>query len=204
MSTALVSGSIDAIAKERGTSLADALMDVEHIFLVDTSGSMSAKDIGSDGIRRYDRACIELEKLQNAHPGRCLVYSCSDETKMETNGVPEYQAGGTPIDQWLATVQEFDGMGITFHVISDGVPDDDDAALMVARRMHSTINTYYIGPQKSTALDAYTRAIEEESIKEAITFLKSLATAGRGTHISTEVKLLSEQASVLMLPAPNA
>jgi hypothetical protein len=197
----LVRGSVGQIAQERNIPLSEALMDVEELFLIDTSGSMRMKDAGSDMQRRYDKACAELAALQEQHSGRCLIYSCSDETHMELGGTPRFQMGGTPIHEWLEEIKQFDGMGIRIHVISDGTPDNADAALAIARRMHSVINTIYIGPLKSEHADPTLRTFENNQIKAAREFMIELAKCGRGQHVTTSAKLLRESVNILLLPA---
>jgi hypothetical protein len=49
-------------------------------------------------------------------------------------------------------VREFDDTGITFTLISDGMPDDTNATLNVARLFKSKINTVYVGPDDTNAI----------------------------------------------------
>ncbi len=73
----------------------------------------------------------------------------------------------------LQFVQPADGTGIRFILISDGLPDDAEATLRVARTFESHIDTIYIGPE--TGFDSHGRE-----------FLKRLAEATGGQGLKSE------------------
>jgi Mg-chelatase subunit ChlD len=144
--TSIVKGSIAAIAKDSGKSLAHTFVDADVVVLVDTSGSMGTCDSRA-GHSRYDVACDELAALQNSLPGKVAVISFSDRVMFCPNGIPLNLRGGTDIAGALRFARVADVPGMRFILISDGEPDDPQAALAEARQFKAQIDVIYVGSE---------------------------------------------------------
>jgi len=138
-----VAGSLAAQAQQKGQSLAEIFISADCIVLVDTSGSMGM----SDGMEntRYERACDELKKIQNSMPGKICVISFSDETMFCPSGVPWDYGSGTDLARALKFSKIADVPDMRFIVISDGQPDDPQAAINAANQYNNRIDTIFIG-----------------------------------------------------------
>lgn len=181
--TAIVKGSIADISRQNGQSLAQTFISVDCVVLVDTSGSMSARD-SVGGNSRYDQACWELATLQGSLPGKIGVISFSDSTEFCPNGTPRYLGGGTDLAGALqfAKIADVPG-GMRFIVISDGQPDNPDAALRIARKYANKIDTIYVGAERGPGRE----------------FLERLAAASGGQHVTAEkVKELAASVTKLL------
>lgn len=181
--TKLVAGSIGAIAKQQGQPIAATFISAEIIAIVDVSGSMATHDT-RDSQSRYDVACQELAALQAKHPGKTAVVAFSDRSQFCPGGVPICEGGGTDLAGALRFVRVADGT-VRFVVISDGLPDDAEEALKVARQFTSRIDTVYVGPEGGSGAG----------------FLLRLANAAGGEHVTTEVSKLCGQVERLLLTA---
>lgn len=147
MSTAIVPGSLSAIAKQEGKSLAETFVNADLVVIVDTSGSMSTHD--SRGRKsRYEVACEELATLQGNHPGKIAVLAFADSTIFCPSGVPTYLGGGTDMANALQFAKIADVPGMQFILISDGEPNDEQKTLTVARTYQNKISTIYVGPEE--------------------------------------------------------
>jgi hypothetical protein len=146
MSNAIVQGSIGAIAEVTGKSIAETFLNADCIVIIDTSGSMSARD-SRGGRSRYDIACEELRNLQNSLPGKIAVINFSSKVQFEPSGVPMFLSCGTSMDKALRFVKVADIPGMKFILISDGYPDDPEDTLKVARTFKCHIDTIFIGPE---------------------------------------------------------
>ena len=143
----LVKGSLGAIAAQTGQSLATTFLSCDVICIVDTSGSMGARD-SVGGNSRYDQACYELATLQGSMPGKIGVISFSDSTMFCANGVPLYLGGTTDLKRALKFAKVADVPGsMRFICISDGMPDDPEGAVGVAKTYHNRIDVIYCGPE---------------------------------------------------------
>lgn len=186
MDTSIVKGSLANIATTNNMSLAQTFISCEVIVLCDTSGSMSARD-SVGGNSRYDQACWELATLQGSLPGKIGVISFSDSTMFCPNGTPFFLGGGTDLAGALqfAKVADVPG-GMRFIVISDGQPDNADAALRMARKYHNRIDTIFVGPEYGPGRE----------------FLERLAAASGGQHVTAEkVKELANSVQRLLAAA---
>lgn len=65
--TAIIQGSMSAIAQQSGKSIAETFINANAIIIVDTSGSMDQSDARNDKTR-YQVACDELANLQKSLP----------------------------------------------------------------------------------------------------------------------------------------
>ena len=144
-----VPGSLADTAARQGTSLAESFVSAEAVILVDTSGSMSARD-SRGGQRRYDVALEELAALQAAIPGKVAVIAFSDTQLFVPGGQPPFLSGGTDLTGALKFAKVADVPGMRFIVVSDGMPDNQITALAVAGTFTNKIDTVYVGPERDT------------------------------------------------------
>jgi hypothetical protein len=184
MSTAIVAGSLSAIAQRDGCSLAESFLSTDAIVIVDTSGSMDTYD-ARGGRQRYQVACDELKRLQQTLPGKLAVISFSSDAHFCPGGVPDYQGGGTDLAGALRFVQVADGCGMRFIVISDGHPDDAREALAEAARFSDRIDTVFVGPEGGGGAD----------------FLKRLAAASGGAYSANQMHEVATRVEQLLLAA---
>ena len=173
MTTAIVPGSLKAIAQQEGKPLAESFLSADAIVIVDVSGSMSIRDVDNtggptsryfgeptlaSGRSRYEAACDELARLQRELPGAIAVVQFSSGVGFCWGGRPTYEGMGTDLAGALKFVQAADGT-VEFFVISDGYPDDADRALSLARQFDSAIHAIFIGPESDTAGAAFMRKL---------------------------------------------
>lgn len=168
----IVKGSLADMAKSARQSLAQTFIGAEVVILVDTSGSMAAKD-SRGGRSRYDVACEELAALQANLPGKVAVLSFSGKMQVMfcPTGVPYSFNGSTDIGGALRFAKVADVPGIRFILISDGEPDDAPAAMAEARQYRNRIDTIYVGP---------------ETLPAGRKFLQELAAASGGQQVTAD------------------
>jgi hypothetical protein len=142
-----VRGSLTDRSRKKAMTIAEAIMEVEAIVLVDTSSSMSAlASHGTASVSRYDLACKELARVQNDHPGKVAVVSWSDRVEFCPDGIPRYMGNGTAMHRALEYVADADGI-CRIILISDGEPDSRDETLRVARRFSAGVSTVFVGSE---------------------------------------------------------
>lgn len=146
MNTSLVPGSISAIAASTGKSIAETFLNCAAIVLVDTSGSMDARD-SRGGQRRYDKAIEELVKLQATMPGKVAVIAFSGGAVFCPGGIPTFLGGGTNLAEALRFIKHADTPGMRFVVISDGEPDSEVDAEKEAAKFINRFDCVYVGPE---------------------------------------------------------
>lgn len=145
---AIVPGSLGAIAQQNNKSLAETFLSADVIVLVDVSGSMMSHD-SRGGKSRYDVACEELANLQNSMPGKIAVINFSNSAAFSPSGIPTLEGGGTNLTAGLKYIKVADIPGaMKFILISDGMPDDREGALNVARTFQNHIDVIYVGPEE--------------------------------------------------------
>jgi len=144
--SALVPGSIAALAQQQGASLAETFINADVIVICDTSGSMGSCD-SRGGRSRYDVELEELAGLQRRLPGKIAVLSFSSQVMFCPGGQPYNFGGGTNLAGALDFARVADVPGMKFIVISDGQPDEPGAALTAARKYKAKIDTVYCGPE---------------------------------------------------------
>jgi len=165
---ALIPGSISAIARDSGKSLAHTFINADVIVLVDTSGSMGTPD-SRGGQSRYDVACEELAALQGSLPGKVAVISFSDRTMFCPDGVPFNLRGGTDLAGALRFARVADVPDMRFIIISDGEPDKPRAALKEAARYKAKIDVIYVGSETSPAGRDFLTSLARASGGQAVT-----------------------------------
>lgn len=148
--TKTVIGSLEHESQKTGKDVAELLMNVDHMIVVDTSASMSARDAGNGSEQRHDVAQRELESLQKDLPGKIAVISGSYEAIFCPSGIPQRQDGGTNFNSWLKFIKPFDGTEIKFYIISDG-EDYSDMAIKLAETFETPIHCIFVGPDRESA-----------------------------------------------------
>lgn len=166
----IVKGSLTDVAKSNGQSLAETFVGAEMIVIVDTSGSMETAD-SRGGQSRYDVACEELARLQEAAAGRVAVISFSGNVVFCPSGVPWNFRGTTDIAAALRFASFADVEGIRFVLVSDGEPNDEAATMREAAKYQNRIDTIYVGP---------------ESNPDGREFLQRLAAASGGKSMTAD------------------
>jgi hypothetical protein len=125
-------------------------------------------------------------------PGAALVGFASTARRVDAPTDLPSPAGGTALHLALDAASAL-RPGRTL-VISDGEPDDEDAALAAAGRVPGRIDVIYCGPDSNT---------------QAIAFMRRLATAGGGVVVVRDVlresslRLGADVRATLGLPAPG-
>lgn len=147
-------GSMKQNALKKGIDLASAWLDVDQVVLCDVSGSMEAQD-SRDNQSRYKVMTYELGKIQNRYPGRVAVFSFSDKTTWNPDGIPSKDFSMTNLAGALEFLykQEIDDLGVGITVISDGQPDDPEEALRIARKFKTPIDTIFVGASNGYGKD---------------------------------------------------
>lgn len=154
MNNLAIRGSLTDLAEHQNTHLANVFMDVQHVIIVDCSGSMAAHDARDGEKTRFEAACLELRKLQSQHQGKIAVFGFADKVAFFPGGLPEMNVGtSTDLVNALEYVQDLDDTDVTFDLISDGLPDDPAGSMDVVRQFETKINTIYIGPNDESAID---------------------------------------------------
>lgn len=185
MTNSIVPGSIESLAQQNGTSIAESFLSADAIVIVDVSGSMDTPD-SRGGRRRYDVACEELAKLQASMPGRVAVVAFSSIVQFVPGGVPPLLGAGTDLAAALRFVKVADEC-VQFIVISDGQPDDEQEALKIAKSYKSKINCVYVGPERN---------------RYGAEFLRRLASASGGVYtVAEKAQELSAKVQAFLLSA---
>lgn len=188
--TAIVPGSLSAIAQRDGQSLAESFLNADAVIIVDVSGSMTTQDSRGDR-SRYDVAIEELAQLQAHMPGKLAVIAFSDHTMFCPGGQPPdvgVLGTGTNLVDALRFAKVADVPGMRFIVISDGEPNDGREALAVAKTYSNRIDTIFVGP--------------ENDWHSGRAFLQRLAAASGGQHIAADrVQELASKTERLLLSA---
>jgi hypothetical protein len=144
--TAIVPGSLSDLARVGNGSITETFIGCDVVILVDVSGSMSEAD-SRGGKRRYDVALEELAQLQASLPGKLAVIGFSNEVIFCPGGAPPFLAAQTDLAGALRFAKIADVPGMRFIVISDGLPDNTEEALRVAKTFVGRIDVVYVGPE---------------------------------------------------------
>jgi Mg-chelatase subunit ChlD len=187
MSKALVKGSLGAIAEQENKSLAESFLTCDTLLLADMSGSMGAKD-AQGGLTRYEAAENDVIRLQNNHEGKIALISFSDDVLFCPNGKPYRFGGSTNLTRALKYIKPVDNIGVKIILISDGLPNQPEKALSVAKTFKSKIDVVYVG--------------DERDLLGGRKFLEKLAKATGGSFSKSDSPgLLESQVETLMLSA---
>jgi uncharacterized protein YegL len=152
---------------------------------------MGAND-STGGQSRYEVACKELSNLQNSMPGKIAVLSFSSDVQFCPSGIPTFLMGGTELDKALKFAKIADVGKVRFILISDGQPDDEQAAIAIARTYKNKIDVIFVGPETDRSAREFMRklaactggqTVTAEKAKELsakITYLLSSHSSGTG------------------------
>lgn len=180
--TALIPGSLSALARRSGASLAETFVNADVVVLVDVSGSMRTND--SRGSRsRYEVAIGELANLQNANPGKLAILGFANTTIFYPSGEPALLGGSTDLAGALQFARVADTGDMRFVIISDGEPNSEADALREAARYQGRIDVVYVGPEDHAAgRDFLTRLARSRG--------GQTVTADRACELATKTQLL--------------
>lgn len=181
MTTQIVTGSIADLAQKNNQSIAETFLSCDCVVLIDVSGSMNSED--GTGEPRYNRACEALKNLQASLPGKIAVVRFSDQVVFEPSGVPFFEGSGTDLAGGLQFIKMADVPDMRFVVISDGQPDDQQAALNIARTFSNKIDVIFIG---------------NELDRSAIQFMNELARVSGGKQITADSAKIAEATRLLL------
>jgi len=183
----IVKGSLSDIAAAKNIPLAEAILDVDYVALVDISYSMDELAGREGTASRWEQMVAALNNLQIQNPGKWLVVEFSTNVAPRPNGEPSKPNGSTNLSYGLDFVLPFDGFAQIF-IISDGEPDNPEAALTAAMKFRSKLNVIAVGNAAGSE------------------FLKTLAAATGGITIpikEAQARLITDGIKLLM-EAPNA
>ncbi len=124
------------------------------LVLLDTSGSMGEL---AGARRRIDVLAAVLQQVLPGAPGARLF--AFDSIVRELDGasrLPE-PAGGTALHVALGALAPLQPQLVI--IVSDGEPDDAEAALAAARDLHCQIATHFVGDERDHAAVAFVRAL---------------------------------------------
>jgi Mg-chelatase subunit ChlD len=189
MTTAIVEGSVQAVAQASGQSIAESFVMCDVIVIVDTSGSMAQRDSRGEK-SRYEVACEDLEAIQKSMPGRVAVISFSDEVEFCPGGIPVYKGGSTDLAKALRFAKMADVAGCRFILISDGEPDKPEEAMSVAKTYTARIDVVYVGPEANPIGRFYLEKLAKASSGTTVTSDRA------SDLLSTVTKLLGNGDSV--------
>ncbi|MBX0330029.1 hypothetical protein K2Z83_20380 [Oscillochloris sp. ZM17-4] len=166
----IVPGSVAAMARQNGGKVAPP----EIIVLFDHSYSMDAKDarlLDGRTAMRYEAGCEQLALLQRRLPGKIAVLAFSSDVTVCPNGVPPAPTGTTNLYDALQKAKQADSGAVRFVLISDGLPDNANNALELARSFSGQIDAVLIGNHY------------EAEAQMAEDFMTALAAATGGTFM---------------------
>jgi Mg-chelatase subunit ChlD len=135
---------LDQLNKSLERSSLDDLVQARtrrSLLLVDCSGSMS--DRVRTGARKIDALRKVVETLRTTHPVPLAAFGISGDRQVDVvDAVPE-PSGGTPLDLAIDFGAEQGATHLV--VVTDGQPNDEDAAFESARKFGGPIDVFYIG-----------------------------------------------------------
>jgi hypothetical protein len=127
---------------------------VSAAILLDTSSSM-AEPVG--GRRRIDVLADILRQILPTVPDARLIAFSSVVTEIESGAPVPEPGGGTDLAAALEYAAHLRPRRIV--IISDGEPNDSEAAITAARALRCAIVTYYVGDERNHASVAFLRAL---------------------------------------------
>lgn len=141
-----VKGSLQSIANKDKIAVAQAFINCEILACLDVSPSMTYEDCPGNQ-KRFKVAANEVARLQAENPGKVGLICWSDGQRFLPGGIAEMFGESTDVAGLLRYIKKADGAGIKLVIISDGEPDDDEAAISEAKKFKSKIHAIYIGPE---------------------------------------------------------
>ncbi len=131
----LSKGSLDDLVRDR--------MRAKSMLLVDVSGSMG--ETIASGARKIDALRDVVSTLRETHPVPIAAFGLNAKPAVAfVEKIPD-PSGMTPLDEGI----DFSRQARATHIIvvTDGQPDDQDAALAAAKRFGGTIDVFFIGDE---------------------------------------------------------
>jgi hypothetical protein len=169
---------------EAGGDPAEVMMSARLALLCDRSASMSDRD--ADSRPKYQIEDEVVSSLQRRYRGQIVLVSFSTHARIELSGTLPTPNGMTNLAGALDRIRPIVDAGIRVCVISDGYPDDAEAALRVARSLKYRLDCIYIG-----------RAGSEGDL-----FMQRLAAEVGGTHqVNEAAKSIENMIETLLLSA---
>jgi hypothetical protein len=179
-------GSLQETANQSGVPMENAFMNVQHVILMDVSGSMGTSDVPGF-TDRYDAALKQLESLQKMLPGKIALICFGSEVVFCPGGYPNRLGGGTDLTSALTMLEPLDGTDVQFYVITDGHPNSPDTALKLAGTFETKVNTIYIGPDTGYDSSGYRFCMELSALKGG----KAVKTKETGKFEEDFIKMLN-------------
>lgn len=179
----ILSGSVADVAQREGRDIAESFLAVDAVIIVDVSYSMNTRD-SRGGRRRYDVALEELQTLQQHLPGKLAVVAFSDTVQFCPGGQPPFLGGGTNLAEALRFCRVADTIpGMRFVVVSDGEPNNEPAALEVARDYANRIDTVFVGPERDPRGQDFLRRLAQISGGQPVTADRVMQLADKVTTL---------------------
>lgn len=119
------------------------------VVLADCSGSMF-ESIGALQMTKYDHLQVALKDVLRFHPGIRVVAFNSGVQEVK-GGLLPMPVGGTDLAGALKHAARWKPKKTI--IISDGIPDNEPAAVREADRMTGMIDTIYCGPDAHPAIE---------------------------------------------------
>ena len=180
----IVIGSLSAVARQSGRSVAESFIGCDVVIICDVSGSMATED-ARGGKSRYEVALEELAKLQARMPGKLAIIAFSDRAFFMPGGQLPPIGSNTDLAAALRLAKIADVGGMRFTIISDGMPDSEEEAMVIVRTFKNRIDTIFVGPE-----DDYEGGRE---------FLTQLAQASGGQNVTAAyVSGLADSVTLLL------
>ena len=133
-------------AQKKGISVAKSFLDAEIVIIFDNSGSMMATD-APGGMSRKDYAQKQMTTIQGKNPGKVALICFADRTEYAPSGSIINVGGTTDLAGALKFARVADDCGLKILVISDGEPNNSQAALDVAKTYKTKIDALYCGSE---------------------------------------------------------
>ena len=181
---AIVPGSLSQIAQQNNTGLAESFLNCDVLILLDMSGSMSSHD-APGGKSREQVAEEDVIRLQATHKGKIALFCFADYAIFAPGGVPLNCGGLTDMAAALRYIQAADNCGSKIILISDGMPNDADATLAIAREFKNHIDTLFCGP--------------ESDVEGGRAFLEKLAAITGGQAVTSTAPGVLEKEMLLLM-----
>lgn len=133
--------------------------------LADCSGSM-ADFVGSFHMSKWDHLQVALKDVVTSYPAiRIVAFDSVSKVVANPSELP-YPSGSTDLAGALKLAAQWKPQKTI--VISDGLPDNERAALKIADSMTGAIDTIYCGPDGDPAVEFLQRLSKESGGSSAV------------------------------------
>lgn len=165
------------------------------VVCADTSSSMAEVARGAE--RKIDMLRSALASVAAGSPGlRCIMFGGHTAWASPADVGAWQASGSTPLHAALDLANTLSPRQTL--VITDGHPDDADAALAVARQLSGRIDVLFIGPTSDHVGQEFCRRLARIGVGTMRTF--DLMALGRGGTSDPARELASATRQVLALP----